>query len=74
MKTLAPFPYLSQVFIPVRNSEKCRVCKKTLSDKRSLRRHMKDVHKDYAQTNVFVFDECGFANEQVVGLERQQYN
>ena len=59
------------------NSEKCRVCKKTLSDKRSLRRHMKDVHKHYAQTNVFLCDECAFANEKVVELEthmRQQHN
>ena len=64
LKTFTPVPYLSQVFTPVMNSEKCRVCKKTLSDKRSLRRHMKDVHKHYAQTNVFVCDECAFAIEK----------
>ena len=33
------------------NSEKCTVCQKKLSDKRSLRRHMQAVHRQYVQTN-----------------------
>ena len=55
----------------------CKICHRTLSDKRSLRRHMKTVHKQYVVTNSFICDECGFTNEKVVELEthmRQQHN
>ena len=59
------------------NSEKCTVCQKKLSDKRSLRRHMQAVHKQYVQTNLFTCDECAFAHEKVVELDahmEQQHN
>ena len=59
------------------NSEKCTVCQKKLSDKRSLRRHMQAVHKQYVQLNLFTCDECAFAHEKVVELEahmEQQHN
>ena len=68
---------MSPVLTPAMNSVKCTVCPKTLSDKRSLRRHMQVVHKHYVQTNKFVCDECAFANEKNVELEahmNQQHN
>ena len=59
------------------NSLDCKICHRTLSDKRSLRRHMKTVHKQYVVTNSFICDECGFTDEKVVELEthmRQQHD
>ena len=49
--------------------EKCSICNKILSDKRSLRRHNQTVHKQYAQNNSFVCDECGFAKTKVLEME-----
>ena len=59
------------------NAETCTICQKKLVDKRSLRRHMQTVHKQYVQTNRFVCDECAFAHEKVIELEThmiQQHN
>ena len=59
------------------NSVDCKICHRKLSDKRSLRRHMITVHKQYVVTDSFICDECGFTDEKVVELEthmRQQHD
>ena len=59
------------------NAETCTICQKKLADKRSLRRHMTTVHKQYVQTSRFECDECAFAHEKVIELEThmiQQHN
>ena len=59
------------------NAETCTICLKKLVDKRSLRRHMQTIHKQYVQTNRIECDECAFAHEKVIELEThmiQQHN
>ena len=59
------------------NAETCTICQKKLADKRSLRRHMTTVHKQYVRTSRFECDECAFAHEEVIELEThmiQQHN
>ena len=51
------------------NAETCTICQKKLIDKRSLRRNIQSVHKQYVQTNQFVCDECAFTHEKVIELE-----
>ena len=51
------------------NAETCTICQKKLVDKRSLRRHMQTIQKQYAQTIRFECDECAFAHKKVIELE-----
>ena len=44
---------------------KCDICQQLLSDKRSLRRHRKNIHKIYPQSNSFECDECGFSTKSL---------
>ena len=68
VKLLSLFPIDTSVHKNM-SFEKCSICNKILSDKRSLRRHNQTVHKQYAQNNSFVCDECGFAKTKVLEME-----
>ena len=50
-------------------TDKCTVCDKEFSAKRSLRRHKQAVHKQYIKNNSFVCHECGYERSRVIELE-----
>ena len=43
----------------------CDICQKKLSDKRSLRRHRKTIHKIYAPRNSFECHDCGYETQSL---------
>ena len=47
---------------------KCEICHKLLANRRSVRRHRKEVHKIYPQTNSFECTECGFTTRSLYEL------
>ena len=51
------------------NTDKCTVCNKELSGRRSLRRHKKTVQKKYVKNNSFLCHECGYERSRVIELE-----
>ena len=47
---------------------KCEICHKLLANRRSVRRHRKEVHKIYPQANPFECTECGFTTRSLYEL------
>ena len=47
---------------------KCEICHKLLANRRSVRRHRKEVHKIYPQANSFECTECGLTTRSLYEL------